>query len=263
MKKAISVFLLASIALITAGCDISDENININITSKSAQETAAVSAISEIAETTASEPVETTVSETVTEKVPEETQPKETESTEAYSALEAEIKEAASEKIKGFNKIHAMLSGIGLTDDVVKVEKYISEETGDIDAREKWIKSSGFVVLDPELKNMDDLNKLIYSVFDHFECGNFDNNFIEKDGNLIICPDIMTSHNGHWSYYFFNPDESAWKYNDITDNSFSVTAKGGQGRHEYNYTITVYFVKTADGWRISDFEGIVPAEDNK
>ncbi len=256
MKKAISVILLASIALITAGCDISDENINI--TPKSAQETTASVSVSEIAETTAAELNVTTVSETVTEKVPEETQPKVTESTEAYNALEAEIKETASEKIKGFNKIHAMLSGVGLTDDVVKVEKYIIES----ETTDEWNRSDGFKVLDPELKNMDDLNKLIYSVFDHFECGNFDNNFSEIDGNLIIRPDVMTSHNGTWSYYFFNPDESAWEYNDITDNSFSVTAKGGKGRHEYNYTITVYFVKTADGWRISDFDGKVPAEDN-
>lgn len=235
MKKNGMVILFALTAVLAASCGKID-----NGNSNSAK----------ISETTAA----VTTAATVTE-APETTTEKVTTTEEKEEINENEIKKEAAAKIKDFNLIHALMTGVGAGDSGIRLDNSVN--TADLkDKNGNALKKGGAKVESPELKGMDDLKKLIDNTFSDFEYSMLDLTFAESDGALYVYPDILTQHNGKPAFYYFNTDESTWQYSAITDDYFSVTAENCKGRHDFKYTVRLDFTKDADGWKIKDFEQV-------
>ncbi len=240
MKKQKLIVLLAITAVLAAGCGKIDNNEN-------KPDSAAVN-VTSVSETTAAQttekPAETTAETEIT-----------AEETTASTESENDIKKEAALKIKGFNKIHAILTRVGAEEAGLKFDDS-TDFSGLTDKDGNQLKQGGSKILDDDLKSKDDMKKLIDDTFSDFECSIFDEIFAETDDALYVYSDILIQHNGKPAFYFFNTDESKWEYSDISENSFSVTSTDCKGRHDFSFTVKLDFEKTDDGWRIKDFNEI-------
>lgn len=238
MKKNKLVLIFAITAILASGCGNNTNNNN------SQTDSAAIN-ITTVPETTVSdEDTEKQETTTVTEATTEET----AEVTESQD----DIKKEAALKIKGFNKIHAIMTGVGADEAGIQCDRNIDYSTL-IGKDGNLLKPGCYKLLDEELKSKDDMRKLIDDTFSDFEYTYFDEIFAETEDALYVYSDILITHNGNNAYLFFNTNESEWEYSDITDDSFSVTAEKCKGRHDFDFTVKIVFTKTDDGWKIKEF----------